>query len=147
MHQNQSFHNNNNGISENEEEDENHLNLISPYEKNFNSEKYLKLFHRIPSYIVSNRIINDEMNKYNIINQNKNYKFISKIREENQQIIQLNIKSFLKLSDYSLYCLLSFCYEIYNDLILHTNKFISGKINLVFNNLFEKPISIIHMLL
>ena len=141
LHQNQSFHNNNNGISENEEEDENHLNLISPYEKNFNSEKYLKLFHRIPSYIVSNRIINDEMNKYNIINQNKNYKFISKIREENQQIIQLNIKSFLKLSDYSLYCLLSFCYEIYNDLILHTNKFISGKINLVFNNLFEKPIS------
>ena len=81
LHQNQSFHNNNNGISENEEEDENHLNLISPYEKNFNSEKYLKLFHRIPSYIVSNRIINDEMNKYNIINQNKNYKFISKIRK------------------------------------------------------------------
>ena len=142
LHQNQSFHNNNR-ISENNEEDENenNLNLISPYQKNYNSKKYLKLFNRIPSYIVSNRLINDEMNKYNIMNQNKNYKFISKIREENQQIIQLNIKSFLKLSDYSLYCLLSFCYEIYNDLILHTNKFISGKINLVFNNLFEKPIS------
>ena len=142
LHQNQSFHNNNRITDNNDEdENENNLNLISPYQKNYNSKKYLKLFDRIPSYIVSNRFINDEVNKYNIINQNKNYKFISKIREENQQIIQLNIKSFLKLSDYSLYCLLSFCYEIYNDLILHTNKFISGKINLVLNNLFEKPIS------
>ena len=138
IQQNESFENNK--LSENNE-DENDIYLISPYQKDFfNTKKFLKLFNKNPSYIVSNRLINEEINKSHIENQNKNYKFISKIREENQQIKQINIKSFLKLNDKALYCLLSFCYEIYNDLILHTNKFISRKINLVFNALFENSI-------
>ena len=139
IQQNESFHNNKS--ENNEYENDNNVNLISPFQKENNNKKYLKFFIKNPSYIISNRLINDDLNKFHITNQNQNYKFISKIREENQQIKQLNIKSFLKLKDYPLYNLLSYCYEIYNTLISHTNKFISTKINLVFNNLFEKPIN------
>ena len=141
LQQNESFNNNNKLSENNDDYDDNNPNLISPYQKEYNNKRYLKLFVKHPSYIISTRLINDEVNKYHIVNQNKNYKFISKIREVNQQIIQLNIKSFLKLKDYPLYNLLSFCYESYNNLMLHTNKFISAKINLVLNNLFEKPIT------
>ena len=137
IQQNDSFHKSNN----NEYENENNINLISPYQKDYNNKKYLKFFNKNPAYIISNRLINDDLNKFHIMNQNQNYKFISKIREKNQQIKQLNIKSFLKLKDYALYNLLSYCYEMYNTLMLNTNKFISRKINLVFNNLFEKPIN------
>ena len=137
IQQNDSFHKSNN----NEYENDNNINLISPYQKDYNNKKYLKFFNKNPAYIISNRLINDDLNKFHIMNQNQNYKFISKIREKNQQIKQLNIKSFLKLKDYALYNLLSYCYEMYNTLMLNTNKFISRKINLVFNNLFEKPIN------
>ena len=83
IQQNESFENNK--LSENNE-DENDIYLISPYQKDFfNTQKFLKLFNKNPSYIVSNRLINEEINKSHIENQNKNYKFISKIREENHQ--------------------------------------------------------------
>ena len=135
---------NNNKLSQNGEyEPDNNLNIISPYHnaKDSNGNKFSKLFNKNPNYLISNRLINDEFNDSNYIGINKSYKFISKIREENQQIIQIKLKNFLKLNDYSLYYLLSFCYEIYNYLIKYTNKSISTKIKISFSNIFEKKIS------
>ena len=133
---------NNNKLSQNGEyEPENNLNIISPYHnsKDYRNNKFTKLFVKNPNYLISNRLI-DEFNEENFISSNKNYKFISKIREENQQIIQMKIKNILKLSDYSIYNLLSFCYDKYNDLIKYTNKYISTKIKKSFSNIFEKKI-------
>ena len=133
---------NNNKLSQNGEyEPDNNIHLISPYHntKDSRNNKYTKLFVKNPNYLISNRLI-DEFNEDNFISSNKNYKFISKIREENQQIIQMKIKNILKLSDYSIYNLLSFCYDKYNDLIKYTNKYISTKIKKSFSNIFEKKI-------
>ena len=133
---------NNNKLSQNGEyEPDNNIHLISPYHntKDSRNNKYTKLFVKNPNYLISNRLI-DEFNEENFISSNKNYKFISKIREENQQIIQMKIKNILKLSDYSIYNLLSFCYDKYNDLIKYTNKYISTKIKKSFSNIFEKKI-------
>ena len=133
---------NNNKLSQNGEyEPENNLNIISPYHnsKDYRNNKFTKLFVKNPNYLISNRLI-DEFNEENFISSNKNYKFISKMREENQQIIQMKIKNILKLSDYSIYNLLSFCYDKYNDLIKYTNKYISTKIKKSFSNIFEKKI-------
>ena len=133
---------NNNKLSQNGEyEPDNNIHLISPYHntKDSRNNKYTKLFVKNPNYLISNRLI-DEFNEENCISANKSYKFISKIREENQQIIQMKIKNILKLNDYSIYHLLSFCYERYNDLIKYTNKYISKKIQKSFSNIFEKKI-------
>lgn len=89
---------------------------------------------------IPSSLINDELNNYHVIGFNTEYKFIDKIREENYNFLRINLKSFLKLSDYSLFYLLSYCYENYNNLVFESNKYVSSKINLTMNNIFHEII-------
>ena len=117
------------------------VNIMNNNPKNEKNSKILNLFTHHSSCNITSRIVNEETDGFHLMNDNQKYKFISSIREDNNKIIQFNIKSFLKLSDYSLFILLSFCFEYYNILINNTNHFISTKINLSLNNIFKETIS------
>lgn len=137
--------NNNNNLSQgggNSGFDNYDENYFCPrYEKiNLREKKLQRLFAFSPEYDMSYRLINDELNNNKSFSTNSEYKFINQIREENQQIQRINYKSFIRLSDYSLYYLISFIFENYNTLVYKTNKYIYSKINLSMNNIFKRVI-------
>lgn len=127
----------NNPISSSESDNFSNCEGIPQYQQiQIKNKKIQKLFTFNPKCDISSSLINDELNNYHVVSFNTEYKFINKIREENNSIIRINIKPFLRLSDYSLFYLLSFCYENYNNLVFNSNRFISSKINLAMNNIF-----------
>ena len=127
----------NNPIDSSESDNFSNCDGIPQYQQiQIKNKKIQQLFSFNPKCDISNSLINDELNNYHVVSFNTEYKFINKIREENNSIIRINIKPFLRLSDYSLFYLLSFCYESYNSLVFNSNRYISSKINLAMNNIF-----------
>lgn len=127
----------NNPIDSSESDNFSNCEGIPQYQQiQIKNKKIQQLFSFNPKCDISNSLINDELNNYHVVSFNTEYKFINKIREENNSIIRINIKPFLRLSDYSLFYLLSFCYESYNSLVFNSNRYISSKINLAMNNIF-----------
>ena len=132
----------NNPISSSEEsENLSSSKKIPQYQQiQIKNKKIQQLFMFHQKCDVTSSLINDELNNYHVISFNTEYKFIDKIREENYNFLRINLKSFLKLSDYSLFYLLSFCYENYNNLVFESNKYVSSKISLTMNNIFHEII-------
>lgn len=132
----------NNPISSSEEsENLSSSKKIPQYQQiQIKNKKIQQLFMFHQKCDVPSSLINDELNNYHVISFNTEYKFIDKIREENYNFLRINLKSFLKLSDYSLFYLLSFCYENYNNLVFESNKYVSSKISLTMNNIFHEII-------
>lgn len=103
--------------------------------------KMQQLFSSNPNYNISNRFINDEINKKHHVDLKKEFKFIKDVKKDNDQLRKIKLISFLKMSDYSIYTLLSFTYESFNAFVFNSNKLIFTKINLCLNNIFESIIT------
>lgn len=103
--------------------------------------KLFDLFNPTPKYLISNRLLNDEItihhHPFNASENPFDYRFISKIREHNNRLIQFNTISFLKLSNKSLYYLLSFIFELFDIIKSNTNKIIESRINWCLHSIFE----------
>lgn len=113
---------------------------IPQYEKILiTNKKIQQLFTGNAKYDIPSKL--DEHNNYNQISPNTEYKFINKIRENNINLKRFNTKSFLRLSDYSTFYLLSFVYETYDILINNCHSLISSKIHLCLKNVFSDVIS------
>lgn len=91
--------------------------------------------------LLSQRIVNDELINYQPISPNNDYKFISKIREENNKLQELNLKKFLSLDNSSIFNLLSFIYDDYENNILKENNIIYSKINFSMDKVFTPVIN------
>ena len=127
--------NNNNPQSSNQ----NTNNQIPQYEKlNIANRKIQQLFLGNTKYDIPSKL--NEQNNYNIICPNTEYKFINKIREDNINLQRFQLKSFLKLSDYSMFCLLSFIFEKYEILVNNCHSLISSRIHLCLKNVFNDVI-------
>ena len=114
---------------------------IPQYEKILiTNKKIQQLFAGNTKYDIPSKL--DEHNSYNRISPNTEYKFINKIRENNNNLKRFNTKSFLKLSDYSTFYLLSFVYEAYDILINQCHSLIASKIHLCLKNVFSDVISL-----
>jgi hypothetical protein len=113
---------------------------------NHNNYEYIpypkkNIFTKNPPCNLSNRFINDESRHQNSFQNNMNYKFIEKIREEKMKQTSFDKKWFWKLSDNAMYNLVAFLSNQYDDLI-KSNKSFGTKICLSMNNKFESVISI-----
>jgi hypothetical protein len=98
--------------------------------------KMNSLFHSNPSYNLSSRLINDETRHHHTIKKESEFKFIERIREDKLKSPLFKLSSFWLLSDDSMYNLLSFLFEQYDELI-KGNKSLAKKICLTLNNKFE----------
>lgn len=103
--------------------------------------KMQQLFSSNANYDISNRFLNDEIYKNHHIEFKNNFKFIKDVKEDNDKLRKIQLVTFLKMSDYSIYTLLSFAYESFDALVFNSNKFISTKINLCLNNIFDTVIN------
>jgi hypothetical protein len=103
-------------------------------DKNIYNQKS-NIFINNPAYILSNRLINDECRHHHTLYKKTDYKFIQKIREDKLKFQTFSLKSFLKLSDYSMFTILSFIYNHYDELI-KSHKILAKKIYLSLNNIF-----------
>lgn len=113
---------------------------------NHNNYEYIpypkkNIFTKNPPCNLSNRFINDESRHQNSFQNNMNYKFIEKIREEKLKQVSFDKKWFWKLNDNAMYNLVSFLSNQYDDLI-KSNKSLGTKICLSMNNKFENIVKI-----
>lgn len=99
------------------------------------------IFYNNPSWLLSNRLINDEKNYLNrqITINKPDYKFLEKVREDSQKAIVMKTKFFLELNEDAFYNLLSFIYDQYK-ILIQINKLIQRKVCLTLNCKFERVV-------
>lgn len=86
---------------------------------------------------ISNRdIFNKPKILTNYLTYKREFRFIEQVNEKNTSQPSVSINSLLSLSDYSIYTLLTFCYDKYN--ILIKQKLISVKLSISLEKIFEK---------
>ena len=119
--------------------DNNNINFIKNINNNSSmNEKFNKYLSKNNIYDISSRDIKEEKSlmKYFYKEKELDYLFISEIEKRNKNIINLNLKKFLNLDDISVYNILSFQPELYQELI-NSNTYIKKRINNCLNNLYK----------
>ena len=115
----------------------------------FDDLKKQSLFTKLPILLKNTDSCNissgdDSNNFYEINNQKKPYEkvynFIYDIQKDVDKLPSLNVKSFLKLKDYSLYRLMGFIFDS-SSLFIRSNFLIKSKIKNVFYNIFSNTIN------
>ena len=103
--------------------------------------KIHRLLSKNYSFNVSSRNIYDKSpKKFDHENPNINYHFITYIEKNNNNIINLSKKKFLKLKDKCIFQILSFSIDSYLPLI-NSDKLIKNKVNKSLNNIFNDNIN------
>lgn len=105
------------------------------------AQKIRQLFYAHPSYDISNRMLNDEITAFhNNRDDNKQFRFIKDVQQDNAKLHKIKLTSLLKLSDCAVYNLLSFCYENFYNLTSINNQLVASKIHLSLNRIFQNVI-------
>ncbi len=99
------------------------------------------IFYINPTWLLSNRLINDEKNCLNrqVTVSTPHYKFLERVREDSNKAVCFKTKFFLLLDEDAMYNLLCFIFDKYK-ILTKINKLIERKICLTLNSKFEKAI-------
>lgn len=100
------------------------------------------IFYNNPTWLLSNRLINDEKNCLNrqVTVTTPHYKFLERVREDSIKAVCFKTKFFLLLDEDAMYNLLCFIFDKYK-IITKINKLIERKICFTLNTKFEKAIN------